>query len=223
MADVVAADLVMLVFDWDGTLCDSLHRIAYCLQLAADDVGLPVPTLDDAKNIIGLGLYEALAQLFPGIENSTIQVLRNSYAEHFRREDQVPSPLFADVERSLVDLRDQGYVLTVATGKSRAGLDRVLQALDMTHFFHSTRCADETASKPDPLMLRSLLEQYALTAEQAVMVGDTTFDMEMAQRAGMPRIAVSYGAHPLGQLLRYEPLACIDKLVDFKNILKTIR
>lgn len=226
MSETVIPEVVtpaMLIFDWDGTLCDSLHRIAYCLQLAADDVGLPVPTVEEAKDIIGLGLYEALAQLFPGIENGAIQVLRNSYAEHFRRVDQTPSPLFADVERTLIDLRDQGYVLTVATGKSRAGLDRVLQAMGMKNFFHSTRCADETASKPDPLMLQSLLEEHGLPAQQAIMVGDTTFDMEMAQRAGVPRIAVSYGAHSLERLAMYDPLACIDAFSVFKKILKTIR
>ncbi len=213
----------LLIFDWDGTLCDSLHRIAYCLQLAADEVGLPVPTVEAAKDIIGLGLYEALTQLFPGIDSGEVQQLRNSYAGHFRRVDQTPSPLFADVERSLVDLRDQGYVLAVATGKSRAGLDRVLQALSMKNLFHSTRCADETASKPDPLMLQSLLEEYGLPTQQAIMVGDTTFDMEMAQRAGVPRIAVSYGAHSHERLARHHPLACIDRFIDFEKTLKTIR
>lgn len=210
----------LLIFDWDGTLCDSLHRIAYCLQLAADDAGLPVPELDSAKDIIGLGLHDALQRLFPGLDDlDAIQALRDCYAEHFRREDSSPSPLFANVQNVLDTCRSNGYLLAVATGKSRAGLDRVLGSLGMMDYFDATRCADETAAKPNPLMLESLLAEYSLPATQALMVGDTTFDMEMAQRSGMPRVAVSYGAHDANRLSHYRPLACIGEFEEILNLL----
>ena len=210
---------LMLVFDWDGTLCDSLERIVYCLQLAAKDSSLPVPHDDQARGIVGLGLNEALEQLFPGTSISGINVLRENYAKHFRREDSEPSQFYPGVLDTLEKLRDQGFIMAVATGKSRAGLDRVLTSIGMNSFFHSTRCADETASKPDPKMLNSLLSEHALSAEQAIMVGDTTFDMEMAQRSGMARLAVSYGAHELDKLLPYKPLACLDEFSEIHKIL----
>ncbi len=209
----------MLVFDWDGTLCDSLERIVYCLQLAAKDSRLPVPNDDQARGIVGLGIHEALEQLFPGATTSEIHVLRENYAKHFRREDAKPSQFYPGVLQTLEDLKDQGFIMAVATGKSRAGLDRVLGSIGMNNFFHSTRCADETASKPDPAMLNSLLIEHDLFAEQAIMVGDTTFDMEMAQRSGMPRLAVSYGAHELDRLLPYKPLACLDAFFEIYKIL----
>ena len=209
----------LLIFDWDGTLCDSLERIAHCLQLAAVDSDLPKPGLNEARDIVGLGLYEALQQLFPAISRDEIAVLRENYAVHFRREDKQPSPLFPGVLDTLHDLKHQGFILAVATGKSRAGLDRVLTSLNMTKFFHSTRCADETASKPNPLMLESLLAEHSLQANDAIMVGDTTFDMEMAQRSKMPRLAVSYGAHELDRLLKYSPISHLDHFEEIYKIL----
>ncbi len=209
----------MLVFDWDGTLCDSLERIVYCLQLTAEDHGLPVPEYEQGRDIVGLGLKEALEQLFPGVDSGEVALLKDRYSQHFRREDKQPSPLYPDVADTLNKLRDRGFILTVATGKSRAGLDRVLASLGMSGFFHGTRCADETASKPEPLMLLSLLDEYALSASEALMIGDTTFDMEMAQRLGMPRVAVSYGAHEAERLMPYEPLACIDNIGGINTIL----
>lgn len=205
----------LVIFDWDGTLCDSLNRIAYCLQLAARDVGLPVPSVSAAKAIVGLGMREALEQLFPGIGGEGILALRESYGGHFVREDRESSPFFPGVRDSLERLREQGFLIAIATGKTRKGLDRSLQSLDLVEFFDATRCADETASKPDPAMLVSLLEEHALSPDHALMVGDTTFDMAMAQRLNMPRLAVSYGAHSTERLLSYSPLACVD---DFREI-----
>lgn len=200
----------MLIFDWDGTLCDSVQRIADCLQLAAQDHQLPVPDLEAAREIVGLGMREALEQLFPGIASDLILGLRDSYAGHFVREDAVPSPFFPGAREALERLREEGFILAVATGKSRRGLDRVLAKLEMSNFFHATRCADETASKPDPLMLESLLAERGLKPDKSVMIGDTVYDMAMAQQIDMPRLAVSYGAHDAQRLLRYDPLACIE-------------
>ena len=209
----------VLIFDWDGTLCDSLARIALCLQMSAADVGLPEPSLAAAKNIVGLGLEEVMVALFPGVDSATTARLRTSYATHFIREDSTPSAFFPGVREHLETLKDQGYTLSVATGKSRRGLDRVLDAVDMTGFFHSTRCADETASKPHPAMLFSLLEELSVAPEAALMIGDTSYDMAMARAAKVPRLAVSYGAHSRDHLLEYKPLACIDDFADIFSVL----
>ncbi|MEH6637951.1 MAG: HAD-IA family hydrolase [Porticoccaceae bacterium] len=207
----------MLIFDWDGTLCDSIERIAHCLQLAADDEGLAIPSLAEGRDIVGLGMREALEQLFPGIESDQVTRLRDSYATHFVREDAEPSPFFPGALEALHDFREQGLVLAVATGKSRRGLDRVLAKLDMSDFFHATICADETASKPDPLMLKTLLADQALAPQAALMIGDTVFDMAMAQHIAMPRLAVSYGAHSVERLLGYDPIACVDHCGEFAD------
>ena len=209
----------MLIFDWDGTLCDSLERIAACLQLSATDLDLPVPTYEAAKNIVGLGLDEVMVELFPNACKVTQGKLKQRYSEHFVRKDVSPSPFFPGVRAHLETLREHGYIMTVATGKSRRGLNRVLEGLDMTQFFHSTRCADETASKPRPDMVLSLLEEFSLPSERALMVGDTSYDMAMAQAANTPRLAVSYGAHSPARLETYAPIACIDKFEDISLIL----
>ena len=201
----------LLIFDWDGTLCDSLSRIALCLQLSAADAGLPEPSLAAAKNIVGLGLDEVMSELFPSAGSATRVELRTSYSRHFIREDSTPSAFFPGVREHLEKLREQGFTLAVATGKSRKGLDRVLDAVDMTGFFHSTRCADETASKPHPAMLFSLLDEFGVAPGAALMIGDTSYDMEMARTAEVPRLAVSYGAHSRERLLKYQPIACIDE------------
>lgn len=209
----------ILIFDWDGTLCDSLSRIALCLQLSAADVGLPEPSFAAAKNIVGLGLDEVMQVLFPGVDSATTANLRSAYSAHFIREDSTPSAFFPGVREHLEKLRDQGFKLAVATGKSRRGLDRVLEAIDMKDFFHSTRCADETASKPHPAMLFSLLDEFEVPAQAALMIGDTSYDMEMARAAQMPRLAVSYGAHSRERLLAYQPVACIDKFTAIDTLI----
>ena len=213
------SDYRLLIFDWDGTLSDSLERIVTCLQIAADDVGLPVPTEAAGRDIVGLGLREALARLFPDAAEQKLEQLKESYSRHYVRLDAEPPPFFDTVRETLESLREEGYLLAVATGKSRKGLDRVLGKLKLEHFFHATRCADETRSKPHPLMLEQLVEHFRLPSEQAFMVGDTEFDMEMAVRAGMPRIGVSYGAHSLDRLLRYQLLASLDRFADIRDSL----
>lgn len=201
----------LLVFDWDGTLCDSLSRIVTCICLAAEEIGLPAPHHDAAKDIVGLGLIDALERLFPGIESEHILAMRDSYSRHFVEQDREPSPFFDGVMETLESLHQQGYLLTVATGKSRRGLDRVLKARGLDNFFHGSRCADETAGKPDPKMLLELMGEFQVAPEQTLMVGDTEFDLAMAVSAGVPRVAVSYGAHHPERLLKYQPLACIDQ------------
>ena len=212
----------LLIFDWDGTLCDSISRIALCIRCAAEEVGLPAPEEHEAREIVGLGFVDALERLFPGIDMDKILAMRDSYSRHFVEHDSEPSPFFDGVEETLEELKDQGYFLAVATGKSRRGLDRVLKARQLSDFFHSSRCADETAGKPDPLMIDELLKEFDVSPKEAIMVGDTEFDMAMAASAGTPSIAVSYGAHSADRLHRYQPLACMDSFIEIKSILKTI-
>jgi phosphoglycolate phosphatase len=215
--------LKLLIFDWDGTLCNSLDRIVECIQLSAEDTGLPVPEPEQAQEIVGLGLIEALSHLFPGIDPQRIQSMRDSYSHHFAHRDATPSPFYPGVMTSLERLREQGYWLAVATGKSRRGLNRVLEAHRMADFFHASRCADETASKPHPKMLHELLDEFGLKPEQAVMVGDTEFDMEMSVNAAVPRIAVSYGAHAADRLHRHNPVACIDQFSDIEPLIERLK
>ena len=209
----------LIVFDWDGTLSDSVSRIVNCIQLAAADHQMPAPTFDQAKDVIGLGLREAVGQLFPDAEQALIEEFSLSYSAHYRSQDSNPCDFFPNVLDTLEQLRDQGYLLAVATGKSRAGLDRVLGATGLGELFHGSRCADETASKPQPLMLEQLLQEFNLQPGQALMVGDTEFDMEMAANAAMPRLGVSYGAHHADRLQRYQPIACIDHFAEIINLL----
>lgn len=209
----------LIVFDWDGTVSDSLARIAQCVQLAAGEHQLDIPPINDIKEIVGLSLPKAMAQLFPTINEDKAESLRKGYSAHYKILDQKPCPFFPTAMSALTRLKKQGYLLAVATGKSRQGLDRVLRALDMDDFFHGSRCADETRSKPDPQMLNELLAEFSIEPKQAVMVGDTEFDMEMAFNAGVPRVAVSYGAHAVERLQVYQPIACIDKLKDIERYL----
>jgi phosphoglycolate phosphatase len=203
---------LLFIFDWDGTLIDSKAKITQSMHLATIDMGWE-PLADSAiHNIIGLGLPEALSQLFPTIKDDERGKLRERYAEHFIRLDQEKSSeFFPHVIDTLASLRKQGHILSIATGKSRKGLDRILDALEMSNYFDATRCADETASKPHSLMLEELLAHFDTKAEKAVMIGDTEYDMEMATSIDMPRIAVSYGAHHIDRLHQYKPELCLDQ------------
>lgn len=213
----------LLVFDWDGTLCDSLSRIVLCIRCAAEDVGLPPPAEENAREIIGLGLVDALETLFPGIASELILAMRDSYSRHFVEFDREPSPFFEGVFDTLQTLRDRGYLLAVATGKSRRGLDRVLAARGLQDFFHGSRCADETAGKPDPRMLRELMVQFDAAPEKTLMIGDTEFDLAMAASAGSPSVAVSYGAHHPERLLKYRPLALVERFSEIEGVVENYK
>lgn len=203
---------MLFIFDWDGTLIDSKAKITQAMQLAIGELGWE--PLDDhlIHNIIGLGLPEAIHCLYPDAPLDQRQELRDAYARHFLELDVgCPSDFFPGVKETLGYLKEEGHILAVATGKSRKGLDRILGVMGFTSFFHATRCADETASKPDPLMLEELLREFGVPAEAGVMIGDTEYDMAMAHRIGMPRIAVSYGAHHVERLYAYDPVLCLDQ------------
>ncbi|MFT7558582.1 MAG: phosphoglycolate phosphatase [Flavobacteriales bacterium] len=207
---------MLFIFDWDGTISDSADKIVLCMQQAAVDLDLEPRTELEIKNIIGLGLPEAMLTLYPGLPAEILERYMTGYSAHYIKRDQVPSPFFDGAKAAMDQLKAQGYKLAVATGKSRRGLNRVLDRLDMSDYFHATRCADETASKPSPLMLHQILEELSVDVSQAVMVGDTEWDLEMANQANMRKIAVSYGAHETDRLHLSKP----DLMMDhFKQIL----
>lgn len=205
---------MLVIFDWDGTLSDSEGKIIQCMQAAADSLSFTPLTDHSVREIIGLGLPEAIKVLYPGIDPAGVVALRDGYSKHFIEADQQPSAFFPTAMDTLEALRESGHQIAVATGKSRRGLDRVLTNLGLAGYFHATRCADETASKPHPKMLFELMQELQVEGGSAVMVGDTSYDMEMAQRADMPRIAVSYGAHTVERLASFEPELCVDQLSD---------
>ena len=206
----------LLIFDWDGTLVDSVAYIAQSMRTAAGEENLPIPTVDAVREIVGLGLTEAVQRLFPQLDEAHNKALCARYSTVFRRDQDEPCRLFDGVRNSLEELRDVGFQLAVATGKSRNGLRRAMQELQMEGLFVASRCADETRSKPDPLMLLELLEELAVAPAHALMVGDTLHDLTMANNAGVASIAVDYGAHSRARLLTAAPIACISQFSEIK-------
>ena len=193
---------------------DSVVKIVRCFTAALDDVGAPHPGEDAIRHVIGLGLIEAIATLLPQVDVDMRARVEERYRQHFLHLDQTDMPLFPGVRAGLESLVAQGYRLAIATGKARRGLDRVLRDTGVAHLFCATRCADEAFSKPHPRMLQDILDQTGFNAEQALMVGDTTYDMQMAQHAGMGSLAVTYGVHRRELLVEHSPLACLDSFFE---------
>jgi phosphoglycolate phosphatase len=203
----------LLVFDWDGTLIDSALAIVESLQFACRDVGLPVPHERDARHIIGLGLQDAFAHVLPGCSAEDYSRVRQRFSHYFLQRDSQLA-LFPGAADAIADLAQRGFLLGVATGKSRRGLDRALAATGLGTYFDATRCADEGFTKPHPGMLTALMDELGVAPEQTLMIGDTIHDLQMACNARVAGLAVTYGAHPLEQLLTCSPLACCDSVAD---------
>lgn len=210
----------LIVFDWDGTLLDSTGAIARCIQSAARDLGLAVPDDDRARHVIGLGLRDALAYACPDLDPADHGKLVDRYRHHYLQCD-ADLVLFEGVREMLADLESRTHLLAIATGKSTAGLKRALATSGLGAHFVSTRCADQTAPKPDPAMLNELLEELDVAPERAVMIGDTTHDLQMAHAAGTAAIAVTYGAHPSHQLERWPAVAHAKSAIDLHRWLQT--
>ena len=202
----------MVIFDWDGTLCDSVGHIVASVRAVAREMGLPVPSEAEAANIIGLSLPRAMEVLFPQESPERLQELIAGYASHYVASETAPPGLFPGALETLQELKGRGFELAVATGKSRRGLDRVLAELDLQDLFDATRCADETSSKPNPLMITELLAERSYNPEDVIMVGDTEYDLEMAVNAGVASVGVSFGVHSVTRLARHGPLAIVDEL-----------
>lgn len=194
----------LIVFDWDGTLMDSTAHIARSIQFACRDLGLPVPAEEAARYVIGLGLRDALQIAAPSLAPTDYPRLAERYRYHYLVKD-AQTELFAGVRELLDELRSVGYLLAVATGKSRVGLNRALDEVRLTSVFDGTRCADETFSKPHPAMLQELTRELGQDLGRTVMIGDTTHDLQMATNAGAAGVAVTYGAHPADALAKLEP------------------
>lgn len=209
----------LVIFDWDGTLFDSVGQIVASLQFAAQQFQQPL-TEADAKSIIGLGLPEVAQRLFPNVPELHEQILQ-AYSEHYVAHS-TGDAWFNGVAEMLHDLVDQGIRLAVATGKSRKGLDRVLKQTQSQNLFVATRAASETKSKPHPLMLEEILAETGVQVSNAIMVGDTSYDLEMAQNLGMACVGVSYGVHTPETLQQFQPTAIAPNVHALHQHLKQL-
>ncbi len=209
----------VVIFDWDGTLVDSVDHIADSLHQAATDLGFPAREREAYRDIIGLGMAEALDRLYPGISHNEMTTIREGYARYFFSKVTTPQNLFEGMADVVSDLRGSGRGCSVATGKSRKGLEPALVSSGLGAHFDITRCADETRSKPDPRMLEEILLFYGVEPSEAVMIGDTRYDLDMAQRIGMPSIGVEWGVHKRDVLGEYAPHAIVDSVPDLRSVL----
>lgn len=202
----------VIIFDWDGTLMDSIDKIINCVIQAAKLSNIPAPSPQAIRNIIGLSLDKAMDTLFPMLSSAKQKQLIDVYRHQYSSLNKQQTPFYPGIKAWLRLLKAQGYLLAVATGKGRKGLNRVLLEYDVTDLFSITYCADETFSKPDPLMLNNILEELSINAEQALMIGDSSFDLEMANNANIDCIGVTYGVHSEALLSQYNPIAILSDL-----------
>ncbi|WP_201590344.1 HAD-IA family hydrolase [Psychrobacter pulmonis] len=202
------AGKTLIIFDWDGTLMDSIGLIVESMHIAGEAHGFR--TTDQAvKDIIGLSLMHGIEILYPQASNTQKLAIQQSYAEYYIPNSH-RTPFFAPIENMLLTLKQQDKQLAVATGKKRKGLDRVLEASASHHYFTITRCADESGSKPDPQMLSDILDYTKQSISQAVFIGDSIYDIQMANRLGMTSIAVNYGTASSSELAAEQPTYQVD-------------
>lgn len=210
----------LVIFDWDGTVMDSAAKIISCMQTAAKACDLPVPTDSEVGHIIGISLRKAIKILFSLSDETKTDQVVDAYKEAFVYQDSTPSPLFDGAEEVFAALKSNGMTLAVATGKARRGLVRAWEQTNTAHYFSESRCADDAESKPSPDMLLQLLEVLQIPIEESVMIGDTTYDMQMAQTIGMDRVGVSYGVHAQLHLEKHEPVAIIHDIKELPKVLE---
>ncbi|RUO35017.1 HAD family hydrolase [Aliidiomarina soli] len=207
----------LVIFDWDGTLMDSVPRIVSSLKSLAQHCQLPVPSTEAIHDIIGLSLPIALERLFDCHGDEAQQALIDVYRDFYVERDTTPTPMFDGATATLDYLKQSGYQLAVATGKARPGLQRAWLASDTEHFFLSSRCAKEVPSKPHPAMLEEILEETGFAKEEAVMVGDSIHDLMMAQNAGVDSIGVTYGVHSKERLQSANPKLIINAVAELRQ------
>ncbi len=209
----------LIVFDWDGTLFDSTALITRAIQESARDVGVSVPSREQAAYVIGMGLKDALQHAVPELPESRYAELAARYKHHYL-EGEEGLALFEGVVTLLSELKAADYLLAVATGKSRAGLNRALDHSPLSEMFNTTRTADETRSKPHPQMLLEILDETGASARRTLMVGDTTHDLQLAFNAGAHAAAVAYGAHDPEPLIEMKPLVCVHSVAELHDWLR---
>jgi phosphoglycolate phosphatase len=206
----------LIAFDWDGTLFDSTALIVRCIQQAVVDVGGQCPTEKAAAYVIGMGLMQALAHAAPDVPPEKYPQLGARYRHHYlARQNDIS--LFEGVLPLLDELKARQHWLAVATGKSRRGLDDVLRSVQLQGMFNGSRTADETAGKPDPLMLHQLMREFGTEPERTLMIGDTTHDLQMALNAGCPAVGVSYGAHEPTEFHALRPLHVAHSVAQLRE------
>ena len=206
----------LIAFDWDGTLFDSTAIITRSIQAAVVDVGGAKPSDADASYVIGMGLMQALAHAAPDVAPDKYPQLGERYKFHYS-QSMNDITLFGGILELLAELKQRNHILTVATGKSRRGLDDALQAVELKDLFHGSRTADQTAGKPDPQMLHELMDEFNIPPERTLMVGDTTHDLLMAQNAGCASVAVSYGAHDPSSFAAFNPLCIAHSVAELNS------
>ncbi len=209
----------LIVFDWDGTLVNSIDWIVHCLQKAAQLCNCDVPETQAVKNIIGLSIEHAMAELFPGIEKQVQEQLISHYSQLFFSKKTSRNDLFSGVYDMLVQLKQNDYLLAVATGKKNRGLIKTMKDADLLDFFSVTRSADQTASKPDPLMLNEIIEELEVSKDKVLMVGDSVHDLQMAINAKIAAVGVACGAHSIEVLRQYNPLMCLQQTSELLEII----
>ena len=204
----------LVIFDWDGTMMDSAPRIGSSMQKAAELAGLPAISFEQACNIIGLSLKEAGTALYPEANQAQLDELAEHYRDQFRNHNKTPMPLFNGAKDLITELKHQGALLAVATGKSRRGLDKVLEEQNLSDWFVASRTGTEAESKPSPDMINQILAELNIDAQDALMVGDTEYDLMMAKNAGVDSVGVSFGVHDVERLKKCGPIAIIDALPE---------
>lgn len=212
----------LLVFDWDGTLIDSEAKIVATVHAVVDELGLPRVPGERIRNVIGLALPEAMAELFAVCSPDLRRHIVERYRYHFSHPKSPVSKLFSGAMMTLAHLRRAGYILCLATSKSREGLQQELELTDLGDYFTATRCADETRSKPDPLMLNQIMVQVGAKPRETLVIGDSDYDMAMARNAGTDAVALTCGAHSRERLLAWFPRACLDSILDIPHWLDGI-
>lgn len=216
-------DFRLLVFDWDGTLMDSIGPIVACTQAVFADLGLEGVEEEKIRGTIGLGLRESIDYLVPGCTEETFQSVLERYRHHWVATYRDRPVMFAGVEAMLRNLAQEGWMVAVATGKSRRGLNHVLDQTGLRDVFHATRTVDEAFSKPHPKMVLDILDDLGVAPREALVIGDTTFDLEMARSAGTAAVGVCSGGHCREELLSFGPLTCLDRVVELPGWLATVR
>lgn len=207
-------DFELIIFDWDGTLANSIEWIVECIIEISSELGYLVPSEQACRNIIGLSLGDAMKKLFPHITKQQEQQMVEHYRVKYIAKKITPDDLFIDTQEVLLHLKNAGKCLAVATGKGQSGLDRAMAGTGLGHYFDEMRCANERLFKPEPKMLFEIMEATQIPADKTIMIGDSTIDLEMANKAGVASIGVTTGAHTRDQLITQQPMACVDNLIE---------
>lgn len=210
----------LLIFDWDGTLINTIDWITHCLQIAAERSDCKIPEPQAAKDVIGLSIQEATAKLHPGADVHILEQLVRHYSQEYSSKQLSRDDLFSGAYEMLVELKQAGFQLAVATGKTRRGLQEALHATKTEDLFCATRCSDETRSKPDPKMLLEIMQATNCTPERSLMVGDSVHDLQMATNARMSSVAVYCGANSKDTLQTFQPLLCLSHATELLAYLR---